>query len=85
MKSKKKQLSEFCQFLKDLKVDCAVCTESKEISACHVRAGLQEIYKDFASYDTMIIVREGTSTSLETDIEVTYKTKHPYGLAVRGF
>lgn len=69
----------FCDYLKEIKAPCTSCYEDN-IGACHVKLGDQEYYKDFALYDTIVILRRNHELSIETDIEVVYKTQFPYGI-----
>jgi len=67
----------FCDYLKKISVKCIPCLENK-LGACHIKLGLQEYYsKDFALYDAIHIIRHDTWLTVETDIEVKYKTKFP--------
>jgi len=69
----------FCDYLEEIEVKCSPCVENK-LGACHIRLGLQESYpKDFNLYDTIHIIRHNARLSVETDIEVKYKTDYPYG------
>ncbi|MBA7516360.1 hypothetical protein ES705_08408 [subsurface metagenome] len=69
----------FCDYLKDISAKCATCVENK-MGACHIKLGLQEYYpKDFQLYDTIQIIRHDGRLSVETDIEVKYKTDYAYG------
>ncbi|GAI96180.1 unnamed protein product, partial [marine sediment metagenome] len=68
-----------CEYLEQISVKCTPCLENK-LGACHIKLGLQEYYpKDYALYDTIEIIRHNTRLSVETDIEVKYKTDYPYG------
>lgn len=72
-------MAEFCDYLEQISVKCAPCAENK-LGACHIKLGLQEYYpKDFALYDTIQIIRHDARLTIETDIEVKYKTDYPYG------
>ena len=65
----------FCEYLKKL---CTHCWENN-INVCTVKLGEQDYYKGFQLYDTVHITRKGGRYVVETDIEVTYRTKYPYG------
>lgn len=70
----------FCDYLKEITANCDTCIENG-IGACHIKLGSQDYYpKDFAIYDTIQIIRHNGRLSVETDIEVKYKTKFPYGV-----
>jgi len=70
----------FCDKLKKINMKCTSCHENG-IGACHVNVGMQEYYpKDFALYDLVQIIRHDHRLTVETDIEVKYKTEYPYGL-----
>ena len=69
----------FCDYLEESSVKCLPCVENK-VGACHIKLGLQEYYpKDFNLYDTIQIIRHNARLTVETDIEVKYKTDYPYG------
>ena len=69
----------FCEYLEQISVKCNPCVENK-MGACHIKLGLQEYYpKYFQIYDTIQIIRHDTRVSVETDIEVKYRTDYPYG------
>ncbi len=71
---------EFCDYLREITASCDTCVENG-IGACHIKLGSQDYYpKDFALYDTIQIIRHNGRLSVETDIEVKYKTKFPYGV-----
>jgi len=73
------KMAEFCDYLEKISVKCLPCVENK-MAACHIKLDLQEYYpKYFQSYDTIFIIRHDTRLSVETDIEVKYKTDYPYG------
>lgn len=78
-------MDSFCDYLEQINVKCNPCVENK-LGACHIKLELQEYYlKDFALYDTIQIIRHDTRLTVETDIEVKYKTDYPYGaLAGKG-
>lgn len=70
----------FCDKLKEINMKCTSCYENG-IGACHVSLGMQEYYpKDFALKDIIQIIRHDHRLSIETDIEVKYKTEYPYGM-----
>lgn len=70
---------EFCDYLKEIEAKCDSCWENG-IGACHIKLGTQEYFgKDFGLTDTVQIIRHDHSITVETDIEVTYTTKFPYG------
>jgi len=72
-------LNPFCDYLEEISVKCQPCVENK-VGACHIKLGLQEYYpKDFQLYDTIQIIRHDARLTVETDIEVKYKTDYPYG------
>ncbi|GAH63121.1 unnamed protein product, partial [marine sediment metagenome] len=70
----------FCDYLEEIKVKCIPCVENK-VGACHIKLGLQEYYpKYFQLYDAIHIIRHDAQLTVETDIEVKYRTGYPYGL-----
>lgn len=69
----------FCDYLKEIEAPCTSCYEN-DIGACHVKLGYQEYYPGFALYDTIVILRRNHDITVETDIEVVYKTQYPYGM-----
>jgi len=72
-------MAEFCDYLEEISVKCLPCIENK-VGACHIKLGLQEYYpKDFKLYDTIEIIRHDARLTVETDIEVKYRTDYPYG------
>jgi len=71
-------MGEFCDYLKEIKVGCAACWENG-IGACHVKLGEQEYYPGFGLADSIQIVRHNHRLTVETDIEVKYKTEYPWG------
>lgn len=71
-------MGDFCDYLKEIEMACNICSEDG-IGACTVKLGLQEYYKDFQLYDSISIIRHDHRISIETDIEVRYKTEYPYG------
>jgi len=74
----------FCKYLKEIKAKCDSCYEDK-IGACHISLGSQEYYNGFALSDIIMIIRHNSQLSVETDIEIKYKTDYPYGrLAGKG-
>ncbi len=75
----------FCDYLKEISVKCLPCVENK-IGACHIKLSLQEYFpSDFEIYDTIQIIRHDARLTVETDIEIKYKTDYPYGaLAGKG-
>jgi len=73
-------LMAFCDYLKEIKMDCDTCLENG-IGACHIRPGtIQKYYEKFKLYDTIQVIRHDHKVAVETDIEVTYTTQYPYGL-----
>ena len=68
----------FCDYLKEIEMACNKCVENG-IGACTVKLGDQKYYKGFGLVDTVNIIRHDHSLSIETDIEVSYKTDYPYG------
>ncbi len=68
----------FCNYLKEIGQVCNTCVEN-HTSACHINIGLQKYYEWFKLPDTIHIIRHKQGISVETDIEVTYKTDFPYG------
>lgn len=68
----------FCDYLKEITAKCDTCYENG-IGACHISLGVQEYYAKFGITDTIQIIRHNHKLSVETDIEVRYKTKNPYG------
>lgn len=66
----------FCDYLGDM---CTKCWEN-DVKACHVSLGEQEYYEGFKIYDQIMIVRRDGDIGVESDVEVKYKTKHPWGL-----
>lgn len=69
----------FCDYLKEIKMNCDTCLENG-IGACHIQPGtIQKYYQEFKLYDTIQVIRGDHKVSVETDIEVTYNTKYPYG------
>ncbi|MBA7687282.1 hypothetical protein ES703_95743 [subsurface metagenome] len=71
-------MEKFCDYLKEISTSCSTCQEDG-VAACHIKLGEQEYYKGFQLYDTIHIIRHDHALSIETDIEVKYKTKFPYG------
>jgi len=70
----------FCDYLEEISMKCTSCYENG-IGACHVKLGLQEYYpEDFALYDSIQIIRHDHALTVESDIEVKYKTDYPYGI-----
>lgn len=69
----------FCDYLKEISAACTSCYENG-IGACHVKLGLQDYYPGFALYDTIQIIRHDHRLTVETDIELTYKTEAAYGV-----
>lgn len=72
-------MGEFCDYLKEATAKCDYCNENK-YDLCTIKLGLQPYYAKFKLYDTIHILRTPDRTNVETDIEVTYKTKYPYGI-----
>lgn len=68
----------FCNYLKEIGQVCNTCVEN-HTSACHINIGLQKYYEGFKLPDTIHIIRHKQGVSVETDIEVTYRTDYPYG------
>ena len=79
------KMSGFCDYLEEISVKCLPCVENK-LGACHIKLGLQEYYpEEFQLYDAIHIIRHDTRLTVETDIEVKYRTEYPYGaLAGKG-
>ena len=70
----------FCDYLEEISTRCNTCIENR-IGACHIKLGSQDYYpKEFALYDTVQIIRHNGRLTVETDIEVKYKTEFPYGV-----
>jgi len=70
----------FCDYLEEISMKCTSCYENG-IGACHVKLGLQEYYpEEFALYDQIQIIRHDHTLTIESDIEVKYKTTYPYGM-----
>lgn len=70
----------FCDYLKEIETECHSCFENG-IGACHIKIGSQKYFpKEFQLWDTVQIIRHDHNITVETDIEVTYKTEFPYGL-----
>ena len=70
----------FCDYLKEIELKCTPCYENG-VGACHVKLGLQEYWPEaFQLYDTIQIIRHDHRITIETDIEVKYHTKYPYGM-----
>jgi len=65
----------FCDYLGDM---CTRCWEN-DLKVCHVSLGEQKYYKGFKIYDQIMIVRRDGDIGVESDVEVKYKTKHPWG------
>lgn len=68
----------FCNYLREIKAKCDSCYEDN-IGACHISLGSQEYYNGFALSDIIMIIRHNSQLSVETDIEVKYRTEYPYG------
>ena len=67
----------FCDYLEKISAKCIPCVENK-VGACHIKLGLQEYYPEyFQLYDTIHIIRHDTRVTVETHIEVKYKTAFP--------
>ena len=72
-------MKSFCKYLEEIKANCTSCMEN-HIGACHYKLGLQDYFgEEFQLYDTIVILKHDHKISVETDIEVTYNTKYPYG------
>jgi len=71
-------MRKFCDYLKEADAKCSTCLENG-IGSCTIKLGEQDYYKGFQLYDTISIIRHDHDISVETDIEVKYKTKFPYG------
>jgi len=70
----------FCDYLKQINAKCSPCYENS-IGACHLKLGTQEYFPSrFELYDSVQIIRHNHRITVETDIEVKYKTKYPYGV-----
>jgi len=77
-------MGEFCDYLEQISAKCDRCWEGNQwingIGACHIRLGKMNYYpKEFALWDTIQIIRHNHRTTVETDIEVKYRTEYPYG------
>jgi len=73
-------MGEFCDYLEQITAKCSRCWEN-DIGACHIKLSMQDYFpKGFALYDTIQIIRHNGRLSVETDIEVKYKTEFPYGV-----
>ena len=73
-------MGKFCDYLEEITAKCNTCVENG-IGACHIKLGSQDYFpKDFALYDTIQIIRHNDRLTVETDIEVKYKTEFPYGI-----
>jgi hypothetical protein len=68
----------FCDYLREATAHCSICHEN-HLNVCQIKVALQPYYAEYKLYDTVIITRNAYP-GVETDIEVTYKTKYPYGL-----
>lgn len=68
----------FCDYLKEIEMACNKCVENG-VGACTVKLGEQKYYTGFGLCDTVSIIRHDHNLSIETDIEVRYKTDYPYG------
>jgi len=66
----------FCEYLGDM---CTKCWEN-DLNVCHISLGEQDYYKGFKMYDQIMIVRRDGNVGVESDVEVKYKTKYPWGL-----
>lgn len=71
-------MREFCDYLKEIDTKCSTCREDG-VAACQIKLGDQEYYKGFELCDTITILRSNHALSVETDIEVKYRTDYPYG------
>ncbi|MBA7622145.1 hypothetical protein ES703_29517 [subsurface metagenome] len=78
-------MREFCDYLEQISAKCDRCWENG-IGACHIKLSMQDYFpKEFALWDTIQIIRHDTRLTVETDIEVKYRTEYPYGrLAGKG-
>lgn len=78
-------MGEFCDYLEQISTKCDRCWENG-IGACHIKLSLQESFpKGFGLWDTIQIIRHNHRITVETDIEVKYRTEYPYGrLAGKG-
>ena len=65
----------FCNYLSGV---CTKCWEN-DLKVCHISLGEQEYYKGFKIYDQIMIVNRKGNVSVESDVEVKYKTEHPWG------
>ncbi|MBA7568831.1 hypothetical protein ES708_10566 [subsurface metagenome] len=72
-------MGEFCDYLEQISAKCDRCWEN-DIGACHIKLNMKDYFpKEFALWDTIQIIRHNHRTMVETDIEVKYRTKYPYG------
>jgi len=71
-------MKSFCSYLKEIEANCSTCRDDG-IGACQIKLGNQDYYKAFGLSDVISIVRHDHSLSVETDIEIKYNTKFPYG------
>jgi hypothetical protein len=68
----------FRDYLRQATASCDICHENK-VDVRQIKVALQPYDSDFAIYDTVLITRNAYPT-VETDIEVTYRTEYPYGM-----
>lgn len=71
-------MAEFCDYLEEISMKCTSCWENG-IGACHVKLGKQEYYARFGLTDSINIIRHNHRLTVESDIEVKYKTEYPWG------
>ena len=69
-------MSEFCKYLKEIKVECFTCCDNG-VGACNIHLGPQSYYAKFNFSDSVYILRHDHQLTVETDIEVKYKTEYP--------
>lgn len=73
-------MGEFCDYLEQISAKCDRCWENG-IGACHIKLSMQDYFPtEFAQWDTIQIIRHDHRTTVETDIEVKYRTEYPYGV-----
>lgn len=71
-------MGEFCDYLKTINMKCTSCFENG-IGACHVHLGDQKYYAKFGLTDIIQIIRHDHKLTIESDIEITYKTEYAWG------